>query len=244
MCLGATFFTRSAARLGPPPSVHLSSLSSLTLSVRSSIHPSRALSSSQEASSTHGPFAALATSAGADEAAGPALLPPFIADPRLAAADYEALRPDASLRDVIMSYERALLPPNDDWNIMEDDENEDGYEDDDVDDDAEELEHVDAYVALLKVIRAAALIARVGGDVRKAEDLARFAGRAPCPTTLSMQLPAGKVNVSDARASSVELCAAKGEVRLLPIRPRSRGARRSLRTFPVVTLHPRFPFNV
>ena len=34
------------------------------------------------------------------------------------------------------------------------------------------------------------------------------------------------------------------EVRLLPVRPRSRGARRSLRTFPVVTLHPRFPFNV
>jgi hypothetical protein len=33
-------------------------------------------------------------------------------------------------------------------------------------------------------------------------------------------------------------------VRLLPIQPRSRGARRSLRTFPVVTLHPRFPFNV
>jgi hypothetical protein len=36
----------------------------------------------------------------------------------------------------------------------------------------------------------------------------------------------------------------RGEVRLLPIRPRSRGARRSLRTFPVVNLHPRFPFNV
>ena len=36
----------------------------------------------------------------------------------------------------------------------------------------------------------------------------------------------------------------KYEVRLLPIRPRSRGERRSLRTFPVVTLHPRFPFNV
>ena len=34
------------------------------------------------------------------------------------------------------------------------------------------------------------------------------------------------------------------QVRLLPIRPRSRGARRSLRTFPVVNLHPRFPFNV
>jgi centrosomal protein CEP104 len=34
------------------------------------------------------------------------------------------------------------------------------------------------------------------------------------------------------------------KVRLLPVRPRSRGERRSLRTFPVVTLHPRFPFNV
>ena len=34
------------------------------------------------------------------------------------------------------------------------------------------------------------------------------------------------------------------QVRLLPIRPRSRCERRSLRTFPVVTLHPRFPFNV
>ena len=33
-------------------------------------------------------------------------------------------------------------------------------------------------------------------------------------------------------------------VRLLPVQPRSRGARRSLRTFPVDTLHPRFPFNV
>eukprot|EP00982_Pelagococcus_subviridis_P016610 31487-Pelagococcus_subviridis.AAC.4 len=38
--------------------------------------------------------------------------------------------------------------------------------------------------------------------------------------------------------------AAPSDVRLLPIRPRSRGARRSLRIFPVVTLHPRFPFTV
>ena len=44
-----------------------------------------------------------------------------------------------------------------------------------------------------------------------------------------------------ARVKAAEEAAA---VRLLPIRPRSRGARRSLRTFPVVTLHPRFPFNV
>ena len=33
-------------------------------------------------------------------------------------------------------------------------------------------------------------------------------------------------------------------MRPLPVRPRSRCARRSLRTFPVVTLHPRSPFNV
>ena len=48
---------------------------------------------------------------------------------------------------------------------------------------------------------------------------------------------AGEAYVRDAKAAAAA-------VRLLPIRPRSRGARRSLRTFPVVTLHPRFPFNV
>jgi tetratricopeptide (TPR) repeat protein len=48
----------------------------------------------------------------------------------------------------------------------------------------------------------------------------------------------------DAKATMDALEPKKAGVRLLPIRPRSRGARRSLRTFPVVTLHPRFPFNV
>jgi len=46
------------------------------------------------------------------------------------------------------------------------------------------------------------------------------------------------------RVTCAEEAEAAVAVRLLPIRPRSRGARRSLRTFPVVTLHPRFPFNV
>ena len=46
------------------------------------------------------------------------------------------------------------------------------------------------------------------------------------------------------RRNRAAAAAAKAKVRLLPIRPRSRGARRSLRTFPVVTLHPRFPLNV
>jgi hypothetical protein len=48
----------------------------------------------------------------------------------------------------------------------------------------------------------------------------------------------------EAEAAAAIAKAEMEEVRLLPIRPRSRGARRSLRTFPVVTLHPRFPFNV
>ena len=47
-----------------------------------------------------------------------------------------------------------------------------------------------------------------------------------------------------AKEKEEALAAAAATVRLLPIRPRSRGARRSLRTSPVVTLHPRFPFNV
>ena len=51
-------------------------------------------------------------------------------------------------------------------------------------------------------------------------------------------------SVTDKSAWSRAWAGAGAEVRLLPIRPRSRGARRSLRTFPVVTLHPRFPFNV
>jgi hypothetical protein len=61
-------------------------------------------------------------------------------------------------------------------------------------------------------------------------------------------------NMSDGKVGGVGKCRTVSDdsrerrairrVRLPPIRPRSRGARRSLRTFPVVTLHPRFPFNV
>jgi hypothetical protein len=51
----------------------------------------------------------------------------------------------------------------------------------------------------------------------------------------------GATQLTQAQTKAAEEAAA---VRLLPIRPRSRCERRSLRTFPVVTLHPRFPFNV
>jgi len=49
---------------------------------------------------------------------------------------------------------------------------------------------------------------------------------------------------SGSAATTTKGAAAAAAVRLLPIRPRSRGARHSLRTFPVGTLHPRFHFNV
>ena len=50
---------------------------------------------------------------------------------------------------------------------------------------------------------------------------------------------------AERRAAEAEAELTRREkARLLPIRTRSRGERRSLRTFPVVTLHPRFPFNV
>ena len=66
---------------------------------------------------------------------------------------------------------------------------------------------------------------------------------------LFKRIPAGLPPVADIFKKYVEregvtLVKAAEEVRLLPIRPRSRGARRFLRTFPVVALHPRFPFNV
>ena len=51
---------------------------------------------------------------------------------------------------------------------------------------------------------------------------------------------AGAVAAADLQGGVLD----RRRVRLLPIRPRSRVDRRSLRTFPVVTLHPRFPFNV
>jgi len=59
----------------------------------------------------------------------------------------------------------------------------------------------------------------------------------------AMRAEARRVVAEERRRDAVAAAAA-AEVRLLPIRPRSRGARRSLRTLSVVTLHPRFPFNV
>jgi DCN1-like protein 1/2 len=66
-------------------------------------------------------------------------------------------------------------------------------------------------------------------------------GASPGPARASAAA-AGMATAMD--QSVIHHHAAAAAVRLLPIRPRSRCERRSLRTFPVVTLHPRFPFNV
>ena len=141
-----------------------------------------------------------------NDAIGPALLPPFVFDPALAAADLEAGRPDATLTDICMAYEKALR--GNDWDFMEDSDDENaakagGNEDED------EMNHLDHYIALLRVIRGAAALRRADGNLREAEDLCRFAARAPAPSLMLMNLPDdGSVQVADARATSVELAAA------------------------------------
>jgi hypothetical protein len=72
---------------------------------------------------------------------------------------------------------------------------------------AEELEYISAYMSLLKVLRGAAQLCIAGGNRRRAENLARFAARAPCPSLLLMHLP-GRAAAADPRAASVELAAA------------------------------------
>ena len=70
--------------------------------------------------------------------------------------------------------------------------------------------------------------------------------RAACVIATGRLLEARDLLVRTAAAAAAADEKEKDDVvvRLLPIRLRSRGERHSLRTFPVVTLHPRFPFNV
>ena len=144
------------------------------------------------------------------DAIGPALLPPIVFDPALAAADLEAGRPDATLTDICMAYEKALR--GNDWDFMEDSDDENaanagGNEDED------EMNHLDHYIALLRVIRGAAALRRADGNLRGAEDLCRFAARAPAPSLMLMNLPDdGSVQVADARTTSVELAAAGAQL--------------------------------
>jgi hypothetical protein len=90
------------------------------------------------------------------------------------------------------------------WNFMEDDDDDDdgGNDKAAASAEAEEMEYIGAYIALLKVIRGAAALSVASGNRRYAEDLARFAARAPCPPLLLMHLPP-RAAAADPRAASV-----------------------------------------
>jgi len=118
-----------------------------------------------------------------------------------------AFRPDASLRDVVRSYEKALAgdPFAED---AEADANEAEATREAQREAREERAHLEAYFAFLKVIRACCRLCVAGGDRRAAEDHARFAGRvAAAPSSLLAHLPAAAVATACARAASVELAA-------------------------------------
>jgi hypothetical protein len=159
-------------------------------------------------------FAALSRAAAGGSAVSerpPFLLPPFDpgADPALTAADAAAFRPDATLQDIASAYERAIVGDGAGAEALAlggDSDDDAAAEDDDFV--AAEIRHLDAYVALIALIRDAARLASARGDRRRAEDYARFAARAKCPAPLLMMLPAD-LAASDARAASVELAAAE-----------------------------------
>jgi len=145
-----------------------------------------------------------------DGAAGPALLPPFFPDAALAAADTAAFAPDATLTEIAASYEKALTGGSD-WNFNDGESDGDQSPDPAATAEAEEMEYIAAYMALLKVLRGAAALCVAGGNRRRAENLARFAARAPCPALLLMHLP-GRAAAADPRAASVELAAASAQL--------------------------------
>ena len=145
-------------------------------------------------------------------AVGPALLPPFTPDAALAAADAVAFAPDATLTEIAASYEKALTGGNSEWNFNDDDSDDEGGGPDPAGSaEAEEMEYIAAYMSLLKVLRGAAALCVAGGNRRRAENVARFAARAPCPSLLLMHLPT-RAAAADPKAASVELAAASSKL--------------------------------
>ena len=129
---------------------------------------------------------------------------------RRGAAVANALRPDASLRDVVRSYEKALAgdPFAEDDDVEEDANEAETTREFEIREAREERAYLEAYYAFLKVIRACCRLCVAGGDRRAAEDHARFAGRvAAAPSILLAHMPAAAVATACARAASVELAA-------------------------------------
>jgi len=143
-------------------------------------------------------------------APGPEILPPYVPDAALAAADADAFAPDATLTQIAASYERALVGAVDAFGLASDDDDEDADEAAASAADGAELRYVGGYVDFLKVLRGASALRVAGGDRRGAEDLARFAARAACPSLLLIHLGSAAMS-ADPRAASVELAAAPPE---------------------------------
>ena len=121
-----------------------------------------------------------------------------------------AFRPDASLRDVVRSYEKALAgdPFAEDDDVEEDANEAETTREFEIREAREERAYLEAYYAFLKVIRACCRLCVAGGDRRAAEDHARFAGRvAAAPSILLAHMPAAAVATARAHAASVELAA-------------------------------------
>ena len=152
----------------------------------------------------------------AEGAPGPEILPPYVPDAALAAADADAFAPDATLTQIAASYERALVGAVDAFGLADDDDDEDADEAAAAADGAE-LRYVGGYVDFLKVLRGASALRVAGGDRRGAEDLARFAARAACPSLLLIHLGSAAMS-ADPRAASVELAAAPPDTGAAAIR--------------------------
>ena len=122
-----------------------------------------------------------------------------------AAVVASAFRPDASLRDVVASYEKALAGDPFAEDTAEDAANAETSDSNELE---EERVYLQSYFDFLKIARACIRLCVARGDRRAAEDHARFAGRvAAAPSSLLAHMPESLVATACARAASVELAA-------------------------------------
>jgi hypothetical protein len=142
---------------------------------------------------------------------GPAVLPRssrFATENRASSRDAvvaTAFRPDASLNDVVASYEKALAGDPFAEDTAEDAANAETSDSNELE---EERVYLQSYFDFLKIARACIRLCVARGDRRAAEDHARFAGRvAAAPSSLLAHMPESLVATACARAASVELAA-------------------------------------
>ena len=133
-------------------------------------------------------------------APGPEILPPYV--PRRGARRRRRRRVRAR-RDAHPNrrvVRTALVGAVDAFGLASDDDDEDADEAAASAADGAELRYVGGYVDFLKVLRGASALRVAGGDRRGAEDLARFAARAACPSLLLIHLGSAAMS-ADPRAA-------------------------------------------